>query len=449
MTDEKIKMLTTTIQKLYKRGAKQNIQKILVKTHTADVAELLESFKVDDCYAIFKMEPSVEKRSQILSYLSQDKQQELLRALSRNEVIQLLAIMDSDDVADMLGDLPDEESQEILDSMVKEDSEEVADLMGYPEDSAGGLMGSDFLALKQELTVQDTIKAIQSEENEGAVTFYIYVINDHDQLVGVVSLKELLLSKPSTKLKEIMSTSVISVTIDTDQEKVAKTVERYDFLSLPVVDDSNKLMGVITVDDIIDVIREEAEEDMLAMGQAGWGVDATTLEHFLARLPWLILGFLGGGICFAIIFVYGLLEQGLNSLYWMLIAYVPLMLSVSSVAGGQSATLLVGAIRMGKYDKGNPFKYLKNEVALSFYFSIVLSLMVLLLGEWLVPGFKWNLILPFMMLIQIVISMFLGTFIPVLLHRMNADITIAAIPLCTVLSNISAIAVIFSIYHAM
>jgi len=209
--DEPTKMLVATVKKLYSRGARQNIQKILIKTHEADVAALIEGCGLDIGFEIFKLEPSIEKRAGILSRLDKELQSEFFYVLTRVEVLQLLSLMDSDDKADFLGDLTEEESQEILNSMVKKESEEVAELMGYPEDSAGGIMNSDFLVLNQNQTVQQSIEALQDAEDESYSTFYIYVINENGHLVGVVSLKQLLLSKKSEVLKTLMISEVISV----------------------------------------------------------------------------------------------------------------------------------------------------------------------------------------------------------------------------------------------
>ena len=203
MIDERTQVLITSVKKLFRRGAKHNIRRILSKTHEADVAVLLESFELNERIQLFYLEENEHKRASILSYLSKDPQRETLEHLPKDEVLKLVGLMDSDDAADLLGYLSEEESKEILSSMVKESSEEVADLMGYPEDSAGGLMSSKYLSLGQNLTVDEAIREIQNEENESKVAFYIYVTSETGGLIGVVSLKQLLLSKKSECLKDI------------------------------------------------------------------------------------------------------------------------------------------------------------------------------------------------------------------------------------------------------
>lgn len=175
MIEDHTKMLIATIQKLRSRGARHNIQRILAKTHQADVAAILHGLSPEERFDIFMMEPSSEKRAEVFSYLDQEVQQNIIGRLEKDEVIKLVALMESDDAADLLGKLPEEESRQILGSMVKEDSQDVADLMGYPEDTAGGLMSSDYLALNKEQTVGDAVQAIQEdEESLGGVFMFTW-----------------------------------------------------------------------------------------------------------------------------------------------------------------------------------------------------------------------------------------------------------------------------------
>ncbi|MEO0336385.1 MAG: magnesium transporter, partial [Pseudomonadota bacterium] len=383
MSDEKVRMLATTVQKLMSRGARPNVIKILEKSHAADIAELLSFLSHEDRYEVFFMEPNEEKRAEILSHLEEDSQAEMLKVLSKKDVISLISRMEKDDVADLLGSIPEEEADEILSSMVKEDSQEVAGLMGYPEDSAGGIMGSDYVAFNKEMTVKQVIESIQTEGQESKVTFYVYVVNDNNQLVGVSSLKQLLLSKPGDFLKNIMFPEVISVNVETDQEEVSKVVEKYDFLSVPVVDGNNELVGLITVDDVIDEIREEAEEDLLAMGRAGWGLNVSTYEHFRARLPWLFFAYGGGAACFAIVyFLAALPAQAESSLsqIWLVAAFIPVLLSMGATSGSQAATVAVGNLRATGYDASKGKNQLVKELRLAFSFAVIFGVLTFLFG---------------------------------------------------------------------
>ena len=451
MIDERVKMLIATVKKLYHRDAKHNIQRIFVKTHEADVATIIEGFEVGERFDLFKMEPSFEKQSKILSHLKSDLQQEIMSCLSKQELLKLIDLMDSDDAADMLGQLPEEEAKSILSSMDQEDSDEVADLMGYPEDSAGGIMSSDYLALNQSMTVSEAIKNIQVEDEEVGVAFYIYVVNDNNQLVGVLSLKTLLLSKKTELLKDLMFTDVISVTVDTDQEKVAKVVEHYDFLSVPVVGQSNHLAGVITVDDIIDVIREEAEENLLAMGQAGLGIDASTFERFRARFSWLLMALNGGLVCFAILYFFGFLgtNKSENSVLWVLAAYIPLLLSIGATTGSQAATVTVGALRSGHLELNTMRNHLYKELNLAFIFMILFGLLIFVLSEVFLKSYKLSIILSIAISLQVFVSMILGNLIPLVISKLGVDISVASIPVYATFADVTAMIVLFGLYHGI
>lgn len=447
MNEDHSKMLAMTIQKLNTRGARQNIKNILAKTHPADIAELLGRLQPEDRYDVFLFIEDEEIQSHVLSLLEEDEQKEMVSILSKKDVLRLVSQMEKDDAADLLGHIPEEDAGEILSSMVKEDSQEVAGLMGYPEDSAGGLMSSDYLALMQTLSVAEVIERIQTEGDEGSILFYVYVVNENNQLVGVSSLKQLLLSKRKEKLSDIMFTDVISVDVATDQEEVAKTVEKYDFLSLPVISGNNELVGVITVDDVIDVIREEAEEDLLAMGRAGWGLNVSTKEHFMARIPWLLFSYFAGAICFAIVYYFEEILQGADQIQtlWLVVAFVPLLLSMGATTGSQSATIAVGNLRGGGFEWEKVKKQLRKEALLSLLFAMCFGLLTVIIAFFLTPISDMATFFGATLSAQIIISMALGAFIPIGIFRFGVDPTVASVPLFTAFADVTAMALLFSI----
>lgn len=444
--EDRTKILVASVRKLRSRGAKPNIRKILTKTHPSDLALVLQSLDPEERYEIFMMEQSFARRAKVMSHLEEAAQKELIQLSSREEVLKILSHMDSDDVADLLGILPEEESKEYLSSMMRKDSEEVAGLMGYPEDSAGGLMSSDYLALNQNLSVAEAVRAIQNEGDQGKVSFYLYIINDHEQLVGVVSLKQLLLSHQNMFLKELMHKDVISVQVNTHQEEVASQVERYDFLALPVVDGNNRLEGVITVDDVIDVIKEEAEEDFLAMGRAGWGVEESIVDHIKARIPWVLLSFLGGVTCFLIIFSNRPSLDGFSPL-WYLASMMPLLLSVGATTGGQAAAVSVGHVRSGRIEFQKMGTYLLSELGIGTILGLILSVFVFGLGYLLTSQVILSAYLSGATLFSVAWAVCMGGSIPLALHRLNIDPTIGSVPLFATLADISSVLILFLIYQ--
>ncbi|MGE3973484.1 MAG: magnesium transporter [Bdellovibrionales bacterium] len=444
MIDRRASILISSIRKLSRRGALQNVQKILKKAHTPDIATLIEELEADERLTIFKMIASMDKRSDVISYLKPNTQVELLQSLEPKEANQIVQRMDSDDAADLLGRLPENMSEDILASMVKEESEDVADLMSYPEDSAGAIMSSDYLALNCNLSVSDAIKEIQSREEDSYTAIYIYVIDETNNLVGVLSVKDLILSRPNVALKDIMDPDIISVAIDLPPQDVAKVVERYDFLALPVVD-SGKLVGIITVDDVIDIIREEAHEDLLAMGRAGWGGEETIAGHFKARFPWLLLTFGGGILCF---FIFELIvPDDKRETWWALAGFIPLFLSLGSTAGNQSATVAVGAAKHGEFSFSGVTAHLLKEVQLGSIFSVLFGGFLFIWCRWLVGQANLSVLLGCSLGLQIILTVITGSLIPVLLQKLKLDPAFVSVPLFTILADISAISVLFGLYY--
>jgi magnesium transporter len=446
--NERTLMLVSTVQKLLRRGATQNIQRILLKTHNADIAGVLEKLTFEEAYEIFRLQPDASERANILSYLDNETQKVFMERLTTDEATEIVENMDSDDAADLLGQLPLEESKDIIEGMEASESTEVVDLMGYPEDTAGGLMNSDFVAFTEDMTVEQAIQMIQSEDYEGRVTFYVYVLNASGVLVGVLSLKQLLLARKNMIMRQLMHPNVITVQVTTDQAQVAQTVERYDFLSVPVVDENNNLVGVVTVDDVIDVIRAEAEEDLLSMGQAGWGVNMTISEHIVARLPWQMLAFITGCICFGIIYGFGInIDYNLKTNEaWGMAAYMPLLLALGAMAGNQSATMIISAIQSGRHEGAKLRNFIGRELLLSLIFSVLFCVLVFVLGKRFIPEVTWISHLSWALGLQIIVAMLLGSLLPLAINKLKWDPTVATVPILTAVVDITSLTLLFGLY---
>ena len=440
--DNRTKMLATSITKLHRRGAERNIRRIINKTHDVDVAEVLATMDTDGRISVFQLINEPERQAEILSHLSKNLQIELAHVLEVSKLQQLLAMMDSDDAADFLGHLPDEMSQKILSGLKQDELQEVEELMGYPEDSAGGLMSSEFLTMNEELTVEQAIAEIQGQE-EDFTAFYIYVVNDSQQLVGVLSLKQLLLSRRTEVLKEIMSMDVISVNVSTEQAEVAHVVERYDFLSLPVIDGSQKLVGIITVDDVIDVIREEAEDDFFAMGMTGASLDESIWTHITARIPWLILASLGGAIC------YVLLWNTLTpfSLEYMLqnsVSILPIVFLLISTLSSQTVTMIVSLVRNSK--NKSVWQAVRKELLIGFCLSAGVVVAFIALSYIIKPWFALPVGLSLLLGIQMLAALIVSTIIPLFIARLNFNPLVSAPSISMILSNISAVGILVAYY---
>lgn len=449
MSENRSKMLVATISKLFRRGAESNIVRILEKTHAADIAAVLDALDTEARISIFQLNNDLSSKAEVLSHLKLEMQKEILAIMTTSEVEEIVSQMDKDDAADLLGYLPDEEAKKILNAMVLEDSEDVEELMGYPEDSAGGLMSSDYFALSDDCSVADAIKNLQEQDND-LVAFYLYVVNETNKIVGVISLKQLLLSRPSTLLKDIMSTDVISVNIGTNQAEVAQVVEKYDFLSVPVIDVHNVLQGVITVDDVIDVIRAEAQEDILAMGRAGFSGKLNFWSHVKSRFPWTLLAFLGGLICFCLVhYFFGKLLKDNNwKQYLTFVSILPLVLIMGATTGSQAVTYCVGVLRNRK-----SLRNAKKHIFLEFFVGLFLGLSFSLFTVLFSFLFKWSyesmLFFSFVVFLQISFATLVGTLIPIVLNKFGVDVAIGSIPIYTVISDVSSVTLLFGLGYLL
>lgn len=442
--DQKTKLLASSISKLLRRGAERNIRRIINKTHDADVASVLEVFDTDARIAVFQLIPDPERQANILSHLNKKCQLEIAHVYEIEKLQKFLGFMDSDDAADLLGNLPEELSQLVLSGLNRDELQEVEELMSYPEDSAGGLMSSEFLTINESLTVRESIETIQSMD-EDLISFYIYVINDSKRLVGVLSLKQLLLSRPQDTLRDIMSTDVISVNLVTEQNEVARIVEKYDFLSLPVIDDNHYLVGVITVDDVIDVIREEAAEDIQAMAMGGAHLDESYWTHLKARIPWLLLAGCGGALCYFLLWTT-LQPFHLDNNLRNAICLLPLGFFVVSTLSSQTATMLISFLRVHAASSQRAWDDLRKELLIGLSLSIFMSALFVAITFatqlWVHVPIVLGVVLALQMFSSILVSMGL----PLLIGRMNFDPIVSAPSLTMILSNVFSVGILVFYY---
>lgn len=439
MIEERTRKLAVTVSKLYRRGAERNIKKIIAKSHGADIAAVLEILDADERLSIFQMVPSLELKADILSRLGETLQEEISVVLNPQEVQEILGQMPTDDAADLLGHLPEDLSKQLMKGMSTEDVQEVEELMGYPDDSAGALMTPQVLSVDQTLTVAEAIQFIQ-QTDEDLITFYIYVTNEAHQLVGVLSLKQLLLHKPHIVLKDIMETDVISVEVTTDQIEVAKIVEKYDFLAVPVVDHSKNLVGVITVDDVIDVIREEASDELLSRGMAGGGGEEGFWDHFVARVPWFFLCLFGGLICFYSLYM-GLYNRH-HDIPWQLICMIPMAQFLVTILSNQTASLALEFFRSGEDKIKGLSGILKQEFMLSFFMGTLLSFISLSIFILLRVENEIYYLFSLSFLVLVTSSVLLSIFIPWGFKRASLEMNASIIPLAVILSNVLSVLIL-------
>jgi magnesium transporter len=374
MLNERNKILADSIMRLLRRDAISHLKKIINRAHPADLARVFIALPATHRHQLFNMIEDPEKKGLIFSELDRDTFLHLVKGIQIDEIVRIFEHMPSDDVADLLGKLPRSEADSILEKMQKEGSDTILNLLRYGEDTAGGIMVPDFIALKEDTTAKQAIASIQKEHYDVEMPFYLYVVDDNGRLVGVCSLRQLVVVPPETPLKDFMTRDVFSVRTDMDQEEVAKIVARYDFLAVPVLDHEDRLVGIVTVDDVIDIIRREATEDMFKM--VGVGQDFVETKSILKstriRLPWLFASCLGGIFAF---FIIGHFEESLKA-YAFLAAFIPVIMGMGGNIGTQSSTIVVRGLATGKLSLGDFWTVIFKELSIGLILGIIYGTLI-------------------------------------------------------------------------
>ncbi|MEJ2285357.1 MAG: magnesium transporter [Desulfobacterales bacterium] len=439
MATDRNRILVESIKRLLRRGATSHLAKIVNKTHAADLSVVFRSLSLAQQRKLFSLIGDVEQKGILFSELDEDTFQDLIDDMKIEDLVRILESMPADDVADIIGRLPEDKSQTILEKMKKAESAEVEDLLRYEDDTAGGIMVPDFIALREDVTAREAIESLQTEHSDVEMAFYLYVVDEYGKLVGVSSLRQLVVVAPETLLKEFMTTDVFSVQTDMDQEEVARLVARYDILAVPVVDGSNRLVGIVTVDDVIDILRKEATEDILKMAGAGEEFVETKsiFKSTRIRLPWLFASCLGGIFAF---FIIGRFETSLSKIA-ALAAFIPVIMGMGGNIGTQSSTIVVRGLATGRINVREIWPVVLKELSIGIILGLVYGLLI---GS--VAQFRYSLeALAISVTLAVLCSMSLaalvGSLVPMVFAKINIDPAVAAGPLVT--TSIDIISVFF------
>ncbi len=433
------KIFIETIKRLLRRGAISHLRKIINKTHGADLSQVFHALSLSNQHTLFNLIEDTEQKGILFSELDEDTLQNFIQKLSIEEIVEVLEKMPTDDVADFIGRLPDEMSDTLLKKMKKEGSEEVEDLLQFKDDSAGGIMVPDFIALREDITAQEAIESLQKEHLEVEMPFYLYVVDEYGKLVGVISLRQLVVVSPSTPLKNFMTTDVISVKTDVDQEEVAKIVARYNILAVPVVDGANRIVGIVTVDDVIDIFRQEATEDMLKMAGAGEEFVETKsiLKSTRIRLPWLFASCCGGIIAF---FIINRFEHSLHKITY-LAAFIPVIMGMGGNIGTQSSTIVVRGLATGRLAVRDIWQVVFKELSIGLILGIVYGLVIGIVAQVKYNTGAFAFSVGMAVICSMTVAALVGSFVPMVLARVNIDPAVAAGPFVT--TSIDIISVFF------
>lgn len=430
--------LLEQVKDLIDQQDRVSLKKLINSMQRVDVADLIEHLGREEGLFIFRLlEP--EEAGEVLMEIEAPTRERILKDLDSASISQIVEGLDSDDAADVVGDLPADRAKEVIEAVPDDVSDELEKLLPYPEDTAGGIMALEFVAVRASATVRDAIESIREKREEVENLYYIWVTDDFSKLIGVISLKDLVLEPPDRQISEIMNPDVVSVNARADQEEVIQLVRRYDLVNIPVVDDSYRLVGRITYDDIIEAIEDEVDEDISLMaGVVDQEItEASTLKISRARLPWLVAALFGG--IFAA-FVIHQFESSLEKLI-ALSFFFPVIMAMGGNTGTQAATVVVRGLATGDISLVNVGRRLWMEMRVALINGIVCGLILgLIVGVWL-GNLKLAMIVTTALMVIILFSGLIGSAIPLLLKRVNIDPALAAGPFVTTTNDILSLVI--------
>ncbi|WP_022668436.1 magnesium transporter [Desulfospira joergensenii] len=447
MQTEQLKILNTSIKRLLRRGATRQLIKIIDKTHMADLSIVFKELSGLNRKKLFELIHDPEKIGLLFSEMDETVFLEFVKNVEFEKLVRVFDHMPSDDAAELLGLLDEELSDQILSKMKKEESDNVEQLMSYGEDTAGSLMVTDFVALEEDVKAREVIEALQNKYLDVEMPFYIYVVDGYGKLVGVSSLRQLVVVQPDKPLKEFMATDMVSVKTYTDREEVARLVSKYDYLAVPVVDDENCILGIVTVDDVIDILHEAATEDMLKMAGVGeeYIETQTVLRGSRIRLPWLLASCLGGVAAF---FIIGGFEDSLAK-FAGLAAFIPVIMGMGGNIGTQSSTIVVRGIATGRINIQDFSRVVSKELAVGLILGVIYGTLIGLVARFsfMAEPFSWSLALAvgLAVLSSMTVAALVGSMVPLALEKFHVDPAVATGPFVTTSIDIVSVYCYFRI----
>ena len=436
LTDE----LLEEIRQLIAENKDFELQAMMKEFHYADIAEIADELDVEGATYLIKLLDS-EKTSDILAEMHEDIREAVLKNLTAKEIAGELSELDTDDAADIINELPKELVQEVISEIAdREHAKDIVDLLRYEDNSAGGLMAKELVKVNENWTVTTCVKEMRAQAENVTRVHSIYVVDDEGKLKGRLSLKDLLTASTKTHIKDVYISKVDAVNVNEKGEEVAKIMSKYDLEAIPVVDEIGRLVGRITIDDIVDVIREEADKDYQMAAGISQDVEVSDSIWILtrARIPWLILGLFGGLGAAAIMGTF----EDMISKHAVLFFFTPLIAAMAGNVGVQSSAIVVQGLANDDL-KGSVRNHLFKEMLLALLNGFILAVL-LLLFTWIWKGdFATALAISLSLIVVIVVAGFIGTFIPLFLHKRNIDPAIATGPFITTSNDIFGILIYF------
>lgn len=409
--------------------------------YAADIAEIFDKLSFEEAKYLYDLMPE-ESTADVLLELDEDMREQLLASLSTKEIAEQLDNMDSDDAADVINELPEEIQDEVLSQLEDiEQASDIADLLNYEEGTAGSLMAKELVSVFAHETVTACIEQIRQQTDNVDVMYAVYVVDDKERLIGMLSLKKLLISPPSALIKDIYDSEIISVKTQTDTSEISDIMRKYDLVVLPVVDTLGRLVGRITIDDVVDVIREEAEKDIQRMSGISDDVDSSDKIWRLsrARIPWLLVGMCGGIIGSRIISTY----EGQIQIHPEMAFFIPLIGAMGGNVGVQSSAIIVQGLANNTLKDEKLVPKLMKELGVGLINGLICSSLIFGYNVLISDSFHLAAVVSIALITVIMFASFLGTFVPLTLYRFKINPALATGPFVTTLNDILGITIYF------
>ncbi len=413
-------------------------------SHPAETAELINQLAPEHRTLIFRL-LSKDTAVEVFEHVDGAVQSEILSGFLDEKVLGIVDEMSPDDRARLIDELPASVVMMLRKRMTPEEWHSTAVLLGYNDNTAGRIMTPEFVDLRDHMTVRDALKRIRRIGDDSETIYYLYVIDETRHLLGAISLRKVVLSEMDTMIRDIMDTDLIKVSTDDDQEDVARVTQDYDFLAVPVVDKENRLVGIVTVDDIIDVIEEEATEDILKgsgveVAEKGY-FESSVMNNFTKRIGWMMLLLVLNTLTGSIILSQKLLLEGMV----VLSAFIPILIGSGGNAGAQSSTVVIRGLAIGEIDVESAMRIILREFVLGISIGLLLGLAATLWAFWLQGDWTVSFVVGLSFILVITIATTIGTFLPFLVKRMGFDPALIATPLITTTIDVTALLIYFMI----
>ncbi len=435
-----LNMVRLSVRRLLRRGAIANLKNLVVRLHPADIARVMMSLDTPpERRTVFELVGDAAAQGRVVSELGDDVMLEVLEERPADDLAAMLRTVPADDAAYILGVLPGDAAQAVLPLLRAEESREVAHLMGYPKGTAGRMMTTEFLAVPETVTAQEAIQRLQ-RATKAETVFYVYAMDREGRLAGVISLRELLAAAPTTPLDRLLLRDVMAVSVETDQKEVAGQVARYNLLAIPVVDADRRLMGIVTVDDVVDVIRDEDTRAMLAMAGAAEEdarLSASSMHAAGLRFPWLLTNLAGSLVSGGILWWFRFTIQEVVAI----VAFIPVIAAMGGNLGLQSSTLIIRGLATGRIESGHLWKVVFRELRIGSLLGVVCGGLLFLAGWWWQRNGFLGLVVGGALLITFVLSSSLATATPFLFKKLRIDPAVAAGPFITTAMDILGVSI--------